>query len=88
MYCDGCGNQLTTGAQFCAKCGKAIVGAGRRQLRRRGKAWGKPLVFREPTGGLLELMACQRVWRRGPMGGFSGICGRWRRCGRLPGFCG
>jgi hypothetical protein len=28
MYCDGCGTQLTAGAQFCTKCGKAIVGGG------------------------------------------------------------
>jgi hypothetical protein len=27
MYCDGCGTPITSGAQFCAKCGKAIVGA-------------------------------------------------------------
>jgi hypothetical protein len=26
MYCDQCGTQLTAGAQFCTKCGKAIVG--------------------------------------------------------------
>jgi hypothetical protein len=25
MYCDGCGGQLNVGAQFCSKCGKAIV---------------------------------------------------------------
>ena len=28
MYCDRCGTQLNAGAQFCAKCGKAIVGGG------------------------------------------------------------
>jgi hypothetical protein len=28
MYCDGCGTSLTSGAQFCVKCGKAIVGGG------------------------------------------------------------
>ena len=28
MYCDGCGTQLMVGAQFCTKCGKAIVGGG------------------------------------------------------------
>jgi zinc-ribbon domain len=26
MYCDRCGTQLGAGAQFCTKCGKAIVG--------------------------------------------------------------
>jgi len=26
MYCDRCGTQLNAGAQFCVKCGKAIVG--------------------------------------------------------------
>jgi hypothetical protein len=25
MYCDGCGTQLTSGGQFCTKCGKPIV---------------------------------------------------------------
>jgi hypothetical protein len=25
MYCDGCGNQLTSGGQFCTKCGKPVV---------------------------------------------------------------
>ena len=28
MYCDRCGTQLDLRAQFCVKCGKAIVGAG------------------------------------------------------------
>ena len=28
MYCDGCGNQLTSGGQFCTKCGKPIVPSG------------------------------------------------------------
>lgn len=28
MYCDRCGTQLNTEAQFCTKCGKAIVGGG------------------------------------------------------------
>jgi hypothetical protein len=27
MYCDRCGTQLTSGAQFCKQCGKAIVGS-------------------------------------------------------------
>ena len=27
MYCDGCGTQLTSGGQFCTKCGKPIVGS-------------------------------------------------------------
>jgi hypothetical protein len=26
MYCDRCGTQLSAGAQFCANCGRAIVG--------------------------------------------------------------
>src|ERR1700730_15644453 len=25
MYCDGCGTRLTSGGQFCTKCGKPIV---------------------------------------------------------------
>jgi hypothetical protein len=25
MYCDGCGTQLTSGGQFCTKCGKPII---------------------------------------------------------------
>ncbi len=25
MYCDGCGTQLTSGGQFCTKCGKPIM---------------------------------------------------------------
>jgi hypothetical protein len=25
MYCDGGGTQLTSGGQFCTKCGKPIV---------------------------------------------------------------
>src|SRR3981189_2714804 len=30
MYCDRCGTQLTSGGQFCSKCGKPIVpSAGR-----------------------------------------------------------
>jgi hypothetical protein len=28
MYCDGCGNPLTSGGQFCTKCGKPIVPSG------------------------------------------------------------
>jgi len=28
MYCDGCGNQLTLGGQYCTKCGKAIQPGG------------------------------------------------------------
>jgi hypothetical protein len=28
MYCNGCGTQLTAGAQFCTKCGKAVIGGG------------------------------------------------------------
>jgi hypothetical protein len=28
MYCDGCGNQVTSGGQFCTKCGKPIVPSG------------------------------------------------------------
>ena len=28
MYCDGCGNQLTSGGQFCTKCGKPVVPSG------------------------------------------------------------
>ena len=28
MYCDRCGNQLTSGGQFCTKCGKPIVPSG------------------------------------------------------------
>lgn len=27
MFCDRCGTQLNAGAQFCTRCGKAIVGA-------------------------------------------------------------
>jgi hypothetical protein len=26
MYCNGCGAQFTAGAQFCTKCGKAVIG--------------------------------------------------------------
>jgi hypothetical protein len=28
MYCDGCGNQLTSGGQYCTKCGKPVVPSG------------------------------------------------------------
>src|SRR2546421_9658106 len=28
MYCDGCGNQLTLGGQYCTHCGKAILPGG------------------------------------------------------------
>jgi len=32
MYCDGCGTQLTSGGQFCTKCGKPISRAQPRHL--------------------------------------------------------
>jgi hypothetical protein len=36
MYCDRCGAQLNAGAQFCVKCGKAIVGGAAASTAGRG----------------------------------------------------
>ncbi|SRR6266436_1844303 len=47
MYCDRCGTQLTTGAQFCTKCGKAIVGGGAATAPATGQGMGQAT---SPTG--------------------------------------
>src|SRR5216683_893130 len=41
MYCDGCGNQLTSGGQFCTKCGKPIVPSGVASASATGQAMGQ-----------------------------------------------
>ncbi|HEV1993683.1 MAG TPA: zinc ribbon domain-containing protein [Candidatus Acidoferrum sp.] len=41
MYCDRCGMQLTAGAQFCSKCGKAIVGGGAATPPAAGRGMGQ-----------------------------------------------
>src|SRR6266851_1360831 len=41
MYCDGCGNQLTSGGQFCTKCGKPIVPSGVASATAAGRATGQ-----------------------------------------------
>ena len=41
MYCDGCGNQLTSGGQFCTKCGKPIVPSGVASAAAAGRATGQ-----------------------------------------------
>src|SRR5260370_20136439 len=41
MYCDGCGNQLTSGGQFCTKCGKPIVPSGVAAASATGEAAGQ-----------------------------------------------
>ncbi len=41
MYCDGCGNQLTSGGQFCTKCGKPIVPSGVASSSTAGQAVGQ-----------------------------------------------
>ena len=41
MYCDGCGNQLTSGGQFCTKCGKPIVPSGVAASAGAGQALGQ-----------------------------------------------
>jgi hypothetical protein len=51
MYCDGCGNQLTTGAQFCAKCGKAIVGGGAAAAPAAGQSMGQASGIPGADGG-------------------------------------
>src|SRR5258708_4282012 len=47
MYCDRCGTQLTTGAQFCTKWGKAIVGGGAATAPATGHGMGQAT---SPTG--------------------------------------
>jgi len=41
MYCDGCGSQLTSGGQFCTKCGKPIVPSGVASASATGLAAGQ-----------------------------------------------
>jgi hypothetical protein len=41
MYCDGCGSQLTSGGQFCTKCGKPIVLSGVASSSTAGQAVGR-----------------------------------------------
>src|SRR5258708_34878569 len=41
MYCDRCGDQLTSGGQFCTKCGKAIVPSGVASSPGSGQALGQ-----------------------------------------------
>ena len=41
MYCDGCGNQLTSGGQFCTRCGKPIVPSGVASASATGQAMGQ-----------------------------------------------
>jgi len=73
MYCDRCGTQLNAGAQFCVKCGKAIVGGV--EAVPEGQGTGQV----SGNTGAYGAVADGRVRR---------ICGRWRRFGRLTGFCG
>ena len=48
MYCDGCGNQLTSGGQFCTKCGKPIVPSGVASSAATGQGMGQ---VAGPAGG-------------------------------------
>jgi hypothetical protein len=41
MYCDGCGSQLTSGGQFCTKCGKPVVPSGVVSSAATGQAAGQ-----------------------------------------------
>jgi hypothetical protein len=41
MYCDGCGNQLTSGGQFCTKCGKPVVPSGVAAVSTAGQGMGQ-----------------------------------------------
>jgi hypothetical protein len=41
MYCDRCGNQLTSGGQFCTKCGKPTVPSGVASASAPGQAAGQ-----------------------------------------------
>src|SRR5713226_7519754 len=50
MYCDGCGTQLTAGAQFCSKCGKAILGGGAATSPATGRAMGQAGAYGVPAG--------------------------------------
>jgi hypothetical protein len=50
MYCDGCGNQLTSGGQFCTKCGKPIVPSGVGTASATGQAMGQAGAYGARTG--------------------------------------
>ena len=53
MYCDRCGTQLNAGAQFCTKCGKAIVGGGAGAAAGGQGTWqasGKPGAYGAQAG--------------------------------------
>ena len=51
MYCDQCGNQLTSGGQYCTKCGKAVVGGGAATSPATGQATGQNTESRGTYGG-------------------------------------
>jgi hypothetical protein len=54
MYCDGCGNQLTSGGQFCTQCGKPIVpsrvSAASAAVQAAGQNAGSTGAYGGPTG--------------------------------------
>jgi hypothetical protein len=53
MYCDGCGNQLTSGGQFCTKCGKPVVPSGvaaAATAQAAGQAGGPTGAYGKPAG--------------------------------------
>jgi hypothetical protein len=53
MYCDGCGNQLTSGGQFCTQCGKPIVPSGvaaAATAQAAGQASGPTGAYGKPAG--------------------------------------
>jgi hypothetical protein len=58
MYCDGCGGQLNVGAQFCGRCGKAVVpsGVGAAPV-------GAPGAYGAPAGGYGSAQGEGRVRR-------------------------
>jgi hypothetical protein len=81
MYCDGCGSQLTSGGQFCTKCGKPIVPSGAAaataqaagQNARSTGAYGGPAGAYGPRGGAANGRVRGNIHRLATLWMISGI---------------
>src|SRR5258706_16369613 len=81
MYCDRCGDQLTSGGQFCTKCGKAIVPSGVASSPGSGQALGQTS---RPAGAPAAAVGGSQGRGRGNIPGL-GILWRVRGVFRLMG---
>jgi hypothetical protein len=72
MYCDGCGNQLTSGGQFCTKCGKPIVPSGVAAPSATGRAAGQAGAYGASAGASVGRVR-QHIHRLATLWMISGI---------------